>query len=241
MKHLLHAIWTPLELTPLLWLFVTLAAYVAGSLIHKVLGNASLANPVLIAIALIVFVLTISHSSYATYFAGAQFIHFLLGPATVALAVPLANNLHHVRRSFRAVSWALLAGSVTSIVSGVAIVWFLGGSHELALSMAPKAVTTPIAMSISEQIGGVPTLTAVMAIAGGIVAAICGPRALRLMRVNDWRARGFAAGVSGSGVAAASIARLNGLAAAFAALGIGLNGLLTALFLPALALLWQTY
>jgi putative effector of murein hydrolase len=163
----------------------------------------------------------------------------LLGPATVALAIPLAKNFHHVGRSLRGVGFALLAGSVTSVVSGVAIVGLLGGTRELALSIAPKAVTTPIAMSISEQIGGVPTLTAAMAISGGLVAAICGHGLLRFLRVSDWRAHGFAAGVSGSGVAAAGVARFDCLAAAFAALGIGLNGLLTALFVPALMRIWH--
>jgi predicted murein hydrolase (TIGR00659 family) len=238
MNDLLQTLWTPLRLTPLLWLFATLAAYALGGVIQKRLWNSPLANPVLIAIILLVALLLLSRSSYSAYFAGAQFIHFLLGPATVALAVPLAVNLHHVRRSLAGISVALLAGSVTAICSGAVIVWLLGGSRELALSMAPKAATTPIAMSISEQIGGVPTLTAAMAIAGGILAAICGQALLRLLRVNDWRAQGLAAGVSGSGIAAANVARLNGLAAAFAALGIGLNGLLTALCVPALMSLW---
>jgi putative effector of murein hydrolase len=195
---------------------------------------------VLIAIFIIVAVLTMTHSTYATYFAGAQGIHLLLGPATVSLALPLANNLHHLSRRLCALGLALLAGSVTSVVSGIAIVWWLGGSRQLALSMAPKAVTTPIAMSISGQIGGMPTLTAAMAIAGGIVPAICGQHVLRLLGVRDWCARGFAAGVSGSGAAAAGIARLDGLAAAFAALDIGLNGLLTALIVPALAGFWPS-
>jgi putative effector of murein hydrolase len=239
-SQLLQDLWAPLELTPLPWLFLTMAAYAIGAAVHRALRDIPLANPVLIAIVITVAVLTMTHSTYATYFAGARGIHLLLGPATVALAVPLANNLHHVNRRICALGLALLVGSVTSVITGVAIVWWLGGSRQLALSMAPKAATTPIAMSISEQIGGVPTLTATMAIAGGIVAAICGQHVLRLLGVSDWRARGFAAGVSGSGVAAAGIARLDGLAAAFAALGIGLNGLLTALIVPALAGFWPS-
>jgi putative effector of murein hydrolase len=218
-----------------------MAAYEIGAAVHRSLRGLPLANPVLIAILITVAVLTMTHSTYATYFAGARGIHLLLGPATVALAVPLANNLRQVSRRLWALGLALLAGSVTSVISGTAIVWWLGGGRQLALSMAPKGATTPIAMSISEQIGGLPTLTAAMAIAGGIVAAICGQYVLRLLDVCDWRARGFAAGVSGSGVAAAGIARLDSLAAAFAALGIGLNGLLTALIVPALAGWWLPY
>jgi putative effector of murein hydrolase len=133
---------------------------------------------------------------------------------------------------------ALLAGSVTSIVTGIGLVWLLGGSRAVALSMAPKAVTTPIAMAVSETIGGIPSLTAALAIVGGILAAIIGQRALNRMRIDDWRAHGLAAGVAGSGVAAAQVARLDGVAAAFAALGIALNGLLTALIVPLVPLIW---
>jgi putative effector of murein hydrolase len=193
---------------------------------------------VLIAILAVSVLLEATGTPYARYFAGAQFIQFLLGPATVALAVPLAQNLNYVRRSFPEVGLALLAGSLTSALSGVAVVTWLGGERVVALSMAPKAVTTPIALSLSQEIGGVPALTAALAIAGGIIAAIVGQTVLRWLRVDDWRAHGLAAGVAGSGVAAAQVAPLSGLAAAFAALGIGLNGLLTAAFIPLVAMLW---
>jgi putative effector of murein hydrolase len=194
---------------------------------------------VLVAIVLVTAVVLATGTTYPAYFAGAQFINFLLGPATIALAVPLAKNLDYVRSNLRAIGLALLAGSITSITSGVAIVWLLGGSRVVALSMAPKAVTTPIAMAVSQQIGGVPALTAALAILGGIVAAIAGQQLLHGLHVRDWRAHGLAAGVSGSGVAAAQVALRDELGAAFAALGIGLNGLLTALLVPLLVLLWE--
>ncbi len=108
-------------------------------------------------------VLEASGTSYREYFSGAQFINFLLGPVTIALAVPLAKNLALVRANLHSIGLALLAGSLTSIVSGVAIVWALGGSREVALSMLSKAVTTPIAMAVSRQIGGIPALTAALA------------------------------------------------------------------------------
>jgi putative effector of murein hydrolase len=234
MERALLAIWTPLAPTPLLWLAVTLLAYIAGQMIRRLCRGSPLANPVLIAIIIMAALLVGTGTPYTTYFAGAQFINFLLGPATVALAVPLARNLAHVRRSFRGVGLALLAGSVTSAVSGVVVVWALGGGQAVALAMAPKAVTTPIAMALSQEIGGAPALTAALAIAGGIVAAVIGQTMLRWLRITDWRAHGFAAGVGGSGVAAAQVAPLDGLAAAFAALGISLNGLLTAVLVPLL-------
>ena len=238
MGHLLLGIWQPLGPTPLPWLAVTITAYALGQMVQRMCRGAPLANPVLIAILAVSVLLEATGTPYPHYFAGAQFIQFLLGPATVALAVPLALNLNHVRRSFPEVGLALLAGSLTSALSGVAVVAWLGGGRVVALSMAPKAVTTPIALSLSAEIGGVPALTAALAIAGGIIAAIVGQTMLRWLRVDDWRAHGLAAGVAGSGVAAAQVAPMSGLAAAFAALGIGLNGLLTAALVPLVAMLW---
>jgi putative effector of murein hydrolase len=218
---------------------LTVMAYIVGQMIQRACGGAALASPVLIAVVLVAIFVLATGTSYQTYFAGAQFINFLLGPATIALAMPLAKNISLVRTNLHSVGLALLAGSITSIVSGVAIVWLLGGSRAVALSMAPKAVTTPIAVAVSQEIGGVPALTAVLAILGGIVAAVVGQQLLHHLRVSDWRAHGLAAGVAGSGVAAAQVASRNELGAAFAALGIGLNGLLTALLVPVLMLLWR--
>jgi putative effector of murein hydrolase len=224
-----------------LWLTLTVAAFAVGQAIQRLCRKSPIANPVLIAIVLIVAVLRITGTPYSEYFAGAQFINFLLGPATVALAVPLALNAEHIRRSWRGLGLALLAGSITSTVSGVVIVWLLDGGRDIALSMAPKAVTTPIAMAVSQEVGGVPALTAALAIAGGIVAAVIGQTVLRWFRIDDWRSHGLAAGVAGSGIAAAQVAPLNGLAAAFAAIGIGLNGLVTALVVPLLAIVWPAF
>jgi putative effector of murein hydrolase len=233
----LAAVWSPLAPSPLLWIVVTLVAYLLGRRLQRLLGGSALANPVLIAIVLTAAAVLASGAPYATYFAGAQFINFLLGPATVALAAPLARNIRQVRGSLGGVALALACGSLASILSGLALVWALGGSRIIALSMAPKSITTPIAMDVSRQIGGAPALTAALAIVGGIFAASVGRRLLTVLRIHDHRAHGFAAGVAGSGVAAAEAANLGGLAAAFAALGVALNGVVTALVTPALAAL----
>jgi putative effector of murein hydrolase len=238
MEHSLVAVWRPLATTPLLWLAVTIIAYVLGQSAQRVCKSSPLANPVLIAIAITGALLEATGTSYETYFGGAQFINFLLGPATVALAVPLSLNLAHLRRSFHGVALALLAGSVTSTLSGVAVVWLLGGDRSITFSMAPKGITTPIALALAQEVGGVPALTAALAIAGGIVAAALGQTVFRWLDVDDWRAHGLAAGVAGSGIAAAQIAPLNAAAAAFAALGLGLNALLTAVLVPLIAMLW---
>jgi putative effector of murein hydrolase len=239
MMRELATVWSPLAPSPLLWIVVTLVAYLLGRRLQRLLGGSALANPVLIAIVLTAAAVLASGTSYATYFAGAQFINFLLGPATVALAAPLARNIRHVRGSLGGLALALVCGSLASILSGLALVWALGGSRIIALSMAPKSITTPIAMDVSRQIGGAPALTAALAIVGGIFAASVGRRLLTVLRIHDHRAHGFAAGVAGSGVAAAEAASLGGLAAAFAALGVALNGVVTALVTPALvALPW---
>jgi len=236
-REIIH-LWTPLALTPLLWIVLTLAAYLAARKLQLLCGGAALLNPVLVAISVVAAVVLSTGTCYKTYFAGAQFINFLLGPAIVALAVPLARNLRHIRGLIGGIGLALLAGSTSSIISGIGLVWLLGGSRAVALSMAPKAVTTPIAIAVSEQVGGIPALTAALAIVGGIVAAIIGKSMLDRMRIVDWRAHGLAAGVAGSGVAAAQVASLDGLAAAFAALGIALNGVVTAILVPLIPIFW---
>ena len=239
MTAAIQHLWIPLAATPLLWLVVTLGAYVAGRCLQSLCRGSPFVSPVLIAMAVVGMVLLGTDTSYQSYFQGAQFINFLLGPVTVALAVPLAENFAIVRRNLASIGLALTAGSLTSVVSGAGVVWLLGGTRDVVLSMAPKAVTTPIAMAVSQQIGGVPALTAALAILGGIVAAIIGRGMLIQFQIDDWRAHGLAAGVAGSGVAAAQIAALDEVGAAFAALGIGLNGLLTALLVPLLASFWS--
>ncbi len=218
-----------------LWMAVTVAAYACGLAVNRLARRAPVASPVLIAIVIVILLLDLTHTSYARYFRDTAGLTLLLGPATVALGLPLAENLAHVRRSLLGVLVAVAAGSVLSMITGVALVRALGGGRSLALAMAPKAVTTPIAVAIAHQIGAQPGLSAVLAILGGVVGAICVQGLLAVMAVKDWRAVGLAAGTAGSGIAASQVAPLHGAAAAFAAIGIGLNGLTTALLAPLLA------
>ncbi|BAI72867.1 antiholin [Azospirillum sp. B510] len=235
----LHQIWVYLSASPLAGLTLTLVAYQAGLWIFERLGRRPLFNPVLIAVVLIAVVLSLSGIDYRTYFDGAQFVHFLLGPATVALAVPLYNQFEEIRRTALALVVALLVGSTAAALSAVALAWALGGSSVTLLSIAPKSVTSPIAMGVSEQIGGLPSLTAVFVIITGIVAASLGSWVLNLVGVKDWRARGFGMGVAAHGIGTARALQVNEVAGAFAGLGMGLNGLATALLLPTLYhLIW---
>jgi len=227
-------IWVYLAETPLLGLTITLGAYLIGQGIYRRARLHPAANPVLIAVLILVGLLSLTDTPYATYFQGAQFVHFLLGPATVALAIPLYRVLREVRRTALGLSAAILAGSLTAAVSAVAIAWIAGASRETMLSLAPKSVTTPIAMGVSEAIGGLPSLTAVLVILTGILGAMAATVTLNLLGIRDWRVRGTAIGVASHGIGTARALSVNPVAGAFAGLAMGLNGLATAILLPLL-------
>ena len=220
-------------IVPLFAVVLTLGAYLLGVEIEKRLRN-PLANPVLIAIVIIGATLHLLHLSYQDYFTGAQFIHFLLGPATVALAIPMVRALEQMRRGFWPMMSALLAGSVIGLISGYALVRLLGGSQAVALSMAPKSLTTPIAIAVSASIGGIPSLSAVLAILGGILVAISIDPVLDGLKIHEPSARGLAAGTAGSGIGASRVIPQHTLSAAFAGVAIGANGILTAVLAPIL-------
>ena len=228
-------VWVYLETTPLLGLVSTLIAWQAGLAVSRASGDAAVANPVLVAIIVLVALLLLTGTPYAAYFQGAQYVHFLLGPATVALAVPMYTALPRIRRSARAIVPALLAGSVVAAVSAMLVARGLGASRTVVLSLAPKSVTTPIAMGVAEQIGGNPSLAAVLVLLTGNAAILLAPLVWRVLRVTNWRARGFSAGTAGHGLATARILLLNQEAGAFGGLAIGLNGIATALLVPPLA------
>jgi len=224
--------WDALCVSPAFGVAVTLGCYQFGCWCQGRCRGNPLANPVLIAIATIGGLLALTGTGYQTYFKSAASIHFLLGPATVALAIPLYKNLPEIRRSTLAISTAVTAGAVAAASSAVAVAWSLGASPEVVRSIAPKSVTTPIAIGISGQIGGTPELTAVVVVATGVLGAICAPEITALFGVRCWRACGLAAGVAGHGIATARMLSLNETAGAFSGLAMGLCGLLTAALLP---------
>lgn len=225
-------IWTYLSRDPLLWLAATLAAYAAGDALFRAAGRRPFVNPVLIAVTLLAAMLWLTGTPYPDYFEGAQFVHFMLGPATVALAVPLHANLPRVRATLLPILAALAAGSVTAIASAVGIAWALGVRGEALLSLAPKSATAPVALGISEQIGGSPTLTAVLVILTGITGAVVATPLLNALGIADWRARGFATGVAAHGIGTARAFQVNETAGAFAGVGMGLNAVATAVLAP---------
>ena len=195
----------------------------------------------LIAIGIIVGLLLATGTPYPVYFQGAQYVQFLLGPATVALAVPMYANLGQIRRTAFALLPALLAGSITAAGSAMGIARLLGASPTVVLSLAPKSVTTPIAMGIAEQIGGEPSLAAVFVLITGITAIVLLGPVMRGLRITSWAAQGLGAGTAGHGLATARVLLLSETAGAFGGLAIGLNGLITALIVPLLARLFAAF
>ncbi|HEY9022111.1 MAG: LrgB family protein [Paracoccaceae bacterium] len=228
----LPEIWSYLSREPLLWLTATLVAYLIGDQLSQRAGRNPLVNPVLVAMVLLGGLLWVTKTPYQTYFTGAQFVHFMLGPATVALALPLYVNRAQIRRALLPMVAALLAGSVTAIVSALWIARVLGIEGPVWLSLAPKSTTAPVAIGIAEQLGGLPTLTAALVILTGIIGAVIVTPLMRLMHIRDWRARGFAVGVAAHGIGTARAFQVNDTAGAFAGIGMGLNALLTAILAP---------
>lgn len=228
----LFEVWVYLSQTPLVWLTATLVAYVLADAVSQKLNRHPLVNPVVIAAGILIVVLKVTDTNFRTYFEGAQFVHFLLGPATVALAVPLFRNLPKVTSRIVPVLAALFAGSVTAILSALAIGWALGLPTDILVSLAPKSVTTPIAMGISEQLGGIPTLTAVLVIATGVAGAMMVTPLMNALRIRDYAARGFAVGIASHGIGTARAFQIDPIAGTFAGIAMALNGALTALLVP---------
>ena len=227
-------LWAQLAGSPLLGLTATLLAYLAGVWLFKRSGQKPLCNPVLIAIVLLSLLLWATGTPYQRYFDGAQFIHFLLGPATVALAVPLHAYWRRLRQMALPLVAGLLAGSATAAFSAMGLARLFGASPETVFSLGPKSVTTPIAMGVAEQIGGIPSLTAVLVILTGILGAMCFPSFFRLLGIRNHATQGFAVGLTAHGLGTARAFLVSEEMGAFSALGMGLNGVLTAVALPML-------
>ncbi|MFE3836825.1 LrgB family protein [Pseudogemmobacter sonorensis] len=225
-------IWSYLSHDPLLWLTATLAAYLIGLALFRAVGQRPLANPSLIAMVLLAVLLYLTGTDFATYFEGAQFVHFLLGPATVCLALPLYDNLARVRRAALPLLAALLVGSTVAILGTVAIAWAMGAGPVILASAAPKSATAAVAIGVSEGLGGSPTMTAMMVMMAGLSGALVVTPLMNALRIRDWRARGFAVGVAAHGFGTARAFQVNPTAGAFAGLGMGLNAMMTAILAP---------
>jgi predicted murein hydrolase (TIGR00659 family) len=219
---------------PFSGLFLTLGAYRLALVLARRLGSPTWANPVLIAIGIVVGTLDITRTDYSRYLETSKFIHLLLGPAVVALAIPLYNNLRLIQGSALAILCGVTAGGASAAASALGIAWVFGAPKAIIFSLAPKSVTTPIAMRVSEQIGGLPEVTAVLVILTGILGAMITLPVLRIARLDCLKCSGLAAGVAGHGIASAHMLSLDETAGAFAGLGMGLCGILTGILMPSI-------
>nr|WP_279536250.1 LrgB family protein [Nocardioides ochotonae] len=214
---------------------LTLAAYRLGREVRDRTGGHALAQPALVAIITVALAITALGIDYTTYLDGTQVLVFLLGPATVALAVPLHRQLSRLRGFVLPLLVAIPVGVVVSVTTGVLLVRALGGGELLERTMAPKAATTPVSIALSESLGAIAPLTAVLAILIGIVGAVLGPAVLTLARVRERRARGLALGAVSHGIGTSRALAENETEGAFAGLSMGLTALATSLALPVLA------
>jgi putative effector of murein hydrolase len=228
----IHEIWVYLSGSPLLALILTLAAYQVGVMIYERTQLNPLANPVLIAVTLIAIALTVLDMPYATYFEGAQFVHFLLGTATVALAVPIYKGLPSLRSRGLPLMAALIGGGVTSVVSAVLLARLLGADETVVGGMYAKSLTAPIGMGVAERIGVSPTLTAVFTVTTGILGAALGRFVLDALRIREWWVRGFAIGIASHGIGTSRAFSVNPEAGAYASLAMGLHGVIGAIAIP---------
>ncbi len=230
-------IWVYLAASPLLGLTLTLLVYHAAFVLYRRSGFHPLANPVPLAVLVLATLLWATGTPYATYFEGAQFVHFLLGPATVALAVPLFEQMHRLRRLAVPLLGALVAGVLATTVTAIVLAWALGATPVAVASLVPKSVTMPVAMGISEKLGGLPSLTAVLVMGTGVLGAVGARYLFDRARIQDPAVRGFALGTIAHGIGTARALQESDEAGAFAGLAMGLSALFSAVALPVLATL----
>lgn len=218
--------------SPLFFLVLTLLAYQAGRAVHARTGGHAVAQPVLIAVVLVGATLLVLDVDVADYLDGTELLSFWLGPATVALAVPLYRQASRLRSLVVPLLVAVPLGAVVSVGSAVLLARVLGGDELLERTLAPKAATTPVSIALSETNGGLPELTAALTIVAGILGAVAGPAVLTLLRVRSRTARGIALGSASHGIGTSRALAEDRTEGAFSGLAMGLTALATSLLLP---------
>jgi putative effector of murein hydrolase len=232
-------LWVYLSSTPLFGLTATLGVYVLAHAFYTRMAQAPWANPVLWSVVLLALGLAATGTAYPTYFSGAQFIHFLLGPAVVALASPLWQRRAVLRQRGWVFVLAALIGGVAAAGSAVVLGWALGLPSEVLRSLAPKSITAPVAMGVADQIGGIAALAAVFAVVTGLIGALSGKYVFDALGIGrdatGWMARGFALGTAAHGIGAARALQVHPDAGAWAALALGLQAVVASLVIPLVA------
>lgn len=210
---------------------LTFVFYLGAQLLQRRTGI-RLLNPILLSIAAMICFLMMCDIDYGTYRAGGDYIDFWLKPAVVALGVPLYKQLSTIRRQLLPLLLSELAGCVAGVVSVVLLAELFGASREVVISLAPKAVTTPIAMEISQAVGGIPPLTAAVVVATGIFGSMAGFRIVKMSHIHSPIAGGLSIGTASHAVGTAAAMEVSERYGAFSSIGLTLNGVLTALLAP---------
>lgn len=226
-----HGAWLAVTHHPLFGAGVTLGAYQLAIALYEKTRLVFL-QPVLVSTTLVIAILLLCGLTFTEYKISAEALTIFLGPATVALAVPLYLNLRRIRQVFWPTVLTLLVAGVVATVLGVALAWLLGAEHNMLMSMAPKSVTSPIAMLVASQIGGLAALAAVFVMITGVLGAIIGPSLLRLCGVRNHAAMGMALGMTAHAVGTSRAMQESEECGAFAALAMSLMGVFTAILLP---------
>ena len=212
-------------------LAITFGFFFVSKLLQKKTGWVII-NPILIAIALLICFLKVSGVSYEKYQKAGELIEFWLKPAVVALGVPLYLQLRMIKKQLMPILISQLAGCLVGLVSVVIIAQAMGASPEIVISLAPKSVTTPIAMEVSTATHGIPSLTAAVVIVVGLFGAICGFKVLQVGHVGSPIAQGLSMGTASHAVGTSRAMEVSGKYGSYASLGLTLNGILTALLTP---------
>ena len=228
----LYYIWIYLQAETLFWLTLTIGSYLIADFIYRKSNLFPLLNPVALSVLLVSLILISFNIQYERYFDGAKFIHFLLGPATVALAIPIYRKWDLIVSNSKAILISLILGSFFAIFITYVLSLQFKLQEELIFSLLPRSVTAPIAMGISEIIGGIPSLTAIITLITGVVGASLGVFVFDLMKLKKMEARGFSLGLASHGIGTARAMSRDKNAGVFAAVGMGLSGLITSIIVP---------
>ena len=221
--------------TQIFWLAVTLGIFAVADWLSRRSLRHPLCHPVLLATPVLIAGLLVTHTPYLAYRDATGALSFLLGPAVVGLAVPIHARLPVIRRMAVPIGLALMAGALTAIASAVGILMLFGAPRTLLASIAPRATTSPVAMAMAAQLGGIPALAAAIALFAGVVGAMTAIPLFKRLPIRDDRAEGFAIGLSAHGIGAARAFQINAATGTFASLGMALNALVTAGLLSLLA------
>lgn len=228
----LEALYAYVTTTPLVWIIVTISAYKIGILVYEKSGKNALLQPIVVAYMIMLPILLLADIPYQRYFESVSIIHFILGPATVALALPLYKNLKLIRSYFMPIVVTLVLGSAFTILSALGILWLFDASTTTMLSMTTKSVTAPITIITAQDIGAVPSLAMGFVVITGLLGALLGNFIFKLLRIKHDAAKGFALGLISHAIGIARSVEISEKAAAFAALAMGLVGVLIAVILP---------